>query len=216
MVCLHKKLVTSGKVAGFTWFDRRSSGSDSVGAWNIVPRDYTNGYFSNQFWAHGSHFEADPKNIYTLKRYNNFEPENINVALDKPVKQSSAYKPDLYPGSNAVDGNMMTFNHTAGKNKDWIEIDLLKVRNLNNMMITNCYGTQFYKRLNNVDVIFSETAFPNRAVDIKHYKVRHYIKNAGGIINIKLAVHNVKARYIRIQHRGSGVIHIGNIEVYGR
>ena len=47
-----------------------------------------------------------------------------NVALGKPVTQSSQYGASLFPGSNLTDGNLANFAHTSGNEAGWFLIDL--------------------------------------------------------------------------------------------
>ncbi|XP_067947078.1 fucolectin-4-like [Watersipora subatra] len=86
----------------------------------------------------------------------------VNLALNKPARQSGEYKPnEVYPASNAVNGDTSDFSHTAAnKSVNWWTVDLGAKYSIGSITLYNKpepYGA----RLRKVSILTSNKAQPS-------------------------------------------------------
>jgi surface protein len=130
-----------------------------------------------------------------------------NVALDKTARQSStASGPyDRYRASTAINGVLSDFSLTYPEAKPWWEVDLEGDYDLTRVKITN-RGNCCQSRLKNFDVFYYDAS----RTQIARY---YYPYAVGANVTLPLAGDNV--RYVRVQLRGTEVLHMAEVEVQG-
>ena len=125
---------------------------------------------------------------------------NVNIALRKPVVQSSAYNATRYPPSNLVDGNINTFAHTNAGVNSMMTIDLSGETPITNITIVNRVDC-CKERINNTKVLILDK-------DEKEVFVSDAIQSQNGFGNSIYVIKPPRATifYSRDSNPGSLVI----------
>jgi hypothetical protein len=131
----------------------------------------------------------------------------VNVALNKSATQSSTYGGSTYPASNAVDGNLGTFNHTVGDTSDqnpWWRVNLGSMYPLGSVTV--------YNRQDCCQVRFQDITVQLLAADGVTPVFTSALLNPGNIlgnpasISLDLAAltgGTVSAQYLRVSRTGN-------------
>jgi hypothetical protein len=93
--------------------------------------------------------EANPSGIISLKEVRVYDASGINVAEGKTATQSSDYSSN-HAASNAVDGDIDTFSHTAAiGNYEWWQVDLGEAVSVSQIAVVNreCKNSNCLERL---------------------------------------------------------------------
>jgi hypothetical protein len=146
-------------------------------------------------------------------------PGDINLALGKPVQQSSTdYGGDV---RRAVDGNTdgnyggNSVSHTAGQAQPWWQVDLGAAQGIRNIRIwnrTDCCA----ERLAKFYVLVSDYPFPSGDLNaiLRHPGVWNYYQDAVAGRTTDITV-NRNGRYVRVQLSGTNYLHLAEVEVFG-
>ena len=143
----------------------------------------------------------DNKSLFTITdRYG--QGNLIDWARRGTATQSSIYG-NFLP-NNAIDGNLLTFNHTQNDNNSWWQVTLPRDIYINKINITNRHDC-CQDRLTNFDVMILDQN--GTQIATKYYEV------AGDSISWNNI--NQIGRIIKVQLRQKNYLHMSEVNVYG-
>jgi hypothetical protein len=158
--------------------------------------------------------KSQPEIILTPFHINLGLNVNINLALNKPTAQSSAYQLERYDydphgACNGKKNGGFGF-HTLKENQPWWQIDLQGTYRLSEIKIYNRIASQ--ERASALNILLSDDALN---WELCYSNDKHHL--FGGIDGNPLLVntHQKSARYVRLQLRENEYLHLDEVEIYG-
>ena len=141
--------------------------------------------------------------------------ESTNIAIGKSVTMSSEY--GSYAAQNATDGDPSTIAHTTNaSNKEWIQVDLGSVQDIDRIEIVNRLDC-CQERLENVFVLVSQTPFGDNFDPANGPALFRYQLVGAETLGKELSP-KIRGRYVRIQKPGQllvdNYLNIAEIQVW--
>lgn len=123
------------------------------------------------------------------------------------ARQSTSYNNNMFPASNAIDGNMNTYNHTDAVKGTYLEVELEKTSLISNVVIHNirvCCQNRFTKV--KLDIL-------NANGNVTYSKMIHRTENAQPIFRVN-NIHK-QGKIVRLTQQENKAINVSEVEVNG-